>query len=497
MIANPFVNTSPSPVIRRVPTAALTAAVIAWIWIVGRLVVQRHNSYATFDFDLGIHDQSLWLLAHGKWFNTVCGLPVFGHHAMFMYYFLVPLVWLGGGPNLWNVIQVIALALGAVPVFLIARNRLRNDWLACLLGFTWLLLPTVSFLAWETWHPEALAVPFLMMGYHMATTRPRGTGRQILRHNVITFAWIFAAMLWKEDIALAVMGIALLLIARRRWKFGLALLGFAVGYFLVVGVWLVPSLAGETSAYGMLYGNLGKTPFDVAKTSLQHPSMFFDRLSHNNFTGYIGRLSSPLGFIPFLAPLTLVMGIPQIFINILTTADFTWAMMYHYQVVPVVAMMLGAIEGAAFLKRHSKVIGTMAVGIVFIASCIAANSWGLLPFGAKYEAGYWPHGPHITTGWEAALKRVGPSDPVSAHYAFVPHASQRDIIYTFPNPWVRTNFLGDPKLLESPSKIKWLVIPDNSLGAQAATVLQQLLDSGEYGDAQTVDGVTTYRRLKP
>lgn len=486
-----------SETLHRIPVAALTAAILAWIWIVGRLVVHRHNSYATFDFDLGIHDQSLWLLAHGKWFNTVCGLPVFGHHAMFMYYFLVPLVWLGGGPNLWNILQVIALAAGAIPVFLVARHRLRNAWLACLFGLAWLLLPTVSFLAWETWHPETLAIPFLLMGYHMATTRPVGVGRHVTRHNIVTFAWLLVAMLWKEDIALAVMGIALLLIIRRRWKFGLALFGFAAFYFLIIGVWMVPSLAGQTSAYGMLYGDLGKTPIDVAKTSLQHPSMFFDRLSNNNFKGYIGQLTSPLGFVPLLAPLTLVMGIPQIFINILTTANFTWAMMYHYQAVPVVAMMLGAIEGAAWLHRKNRLVSTVAVATVFVASCIAANSWGLLPFGAKYDVGYWPHGAQTTAGWDAALKRVGPSDPVSAHYAFVPHASHREIIYTFPNPWVRTNFLGDPKLLESPSKIKWLVIPDGTLGGEAATTLQRLLDTGEYGDAQTVAGVTTYRRLKP
>jgi len=178
------------------PPAILTGAVLAWIWVVGRLVVDRHNSFATFDFDLGIHDQSLWLLSKGQWFNTVCGLPVFGHHAMFMYWLLVPLVWLGGGPNLWNLIQVVALALGAVPVYLIAKQRLRSDVLACMLGVSWLLLPTVSFLAWETWHPETLAVPFLMMGYHYATARPTGFGTDVRRRNIIAFAWLLAAMLW-------------------------------------------------------------------------------------------------------------------------------------------------------------------------------------------------------------------------------------------------------------------------------------------------------------
>jgi uncharacterized membrane protein len=475
----------------------LAVAVTLWVVVVTRLVVHRHNMFATFDFDLGIHDQSLWLLSKGRWFNTVCGLPVFGHHAMFMYYLLVPFVWLGGGPNLWNTFQVLALGLAAIPVFLVARRATKSHVMALGFAVAWLLLPTVTYLAWETFHPETMAIPFLLMGYHYATTRPDGAGRHVTRHNLITVAWFAAAMLWKEDISLAVMGIAVLLILRKRLRFGLALLGGAALYFLVFAVWMVPTLAGETSAYGMLYGDLGKTPFEVARTSLTEPSLFFRRLSDNNALGYVGQLAAPLGFLPLAAPAVILMGVPQFFINILTTADFTWAMMYHYQAVPIVAMILGAIETTGWITRRKQVLGTVAVTLALASSLIAANAWGILPGGNKYNAGYWPHGDRSTAGLEAALERIGPDDAVSAHYSFVPHASQRKLIYTFPNPWIRTNFLGDPSLLESPSKITWLVIPDNTLGEQAADLLESLVATGEYGDAQTVEGVTTYRRLKP
>jgi len=297
------------PAVRKSLSSALIwASIFTWIIVVGRLVVHRHNAYATFDFDLGIHDQSLWLLANGKWFNTVCGLPVFGHHAMFMYYFLVPLVWLGGGPNLWNMLQVIALASAAYPVFLIARHRLKSEASALAFGVAWLLLPTTAYLAWETFHPETMAMPFLLMGYHYATSRPEGTGNHVTRHNVITIAWIAVAMLWKEDISLAVMGLGILLMFRKRVRFGAALFAGATLYFLIFAVWFVPHLAGELSAYGALYGNLGTTPSEVVKTSLRHPSLFIDRLSDNNAIGYAGRITSPLGFLPFLAPLTLLMG---------------------------------------------------------------------------------------------------------------------------------------------------------------------------------------------
>ena len=64
-------------------------AIAVWIVVFGVLVWRRHALYGTIDFDLGIHDQSVWLLSRGHSFTTVRGLPVFGHHATFGYFLLV------------------------------------------------------------------------------------------------------------------------------------------------------------------------------------------------------------------------------------------------------------------------------------------------------------------------------------------------------------------------------------------------------------------------
>ena len=52
------------------------------------------------------------------------GLNVFGHHANFGLYLFAPFYWLGlGGPILLNSAMIVSLALAAVPVYLIARDR--------------------------------------------------------------------------------------------------------------------------------------------------------------------------------------------------------------------------------------------------------------------------------------------------------------------------------------------------------------------------------------
>ena len=135
--------------------------------------------------------------------------------------------------------------------------------------------------------------------------------------------------------------------------------------------------------------------------------------------------------------------------------------------------------------------------VALLASVVAAREWTILPYSKDYRSGFWPLGTYTTTGWDAALARVGPTDSVSAFYTFVPHLTHRELVYTFPNPWQPSNFLSGPSKLVSPSEITWLVILDGALGPEPQALLDDLVERGEYGDPQTVAGVTTYRRLWP
>ena len=100
------------------PISVLSAAVVAWVVVMGRLILMRQRNFGTFDFDEGIYDQYLWQLAHFRLFNTVQGVPLDGHHASLAFILLVPLVWLGGGVGTWDILQTMALAGTAFPLVL-------------------------------------------------------------------------------------------------------------------------------------------------------------------------------------------------------------------------------------------------------------------------------------------------------------------------------------------------------------------------------------------
>jgi len=108
----------------------LAVLVVGWALTFGVLAWQRHDRFASFGFDMGIFDQAVWLAARGKSFITVRGLDLFGHHANVAFYLLAPFSWLGAGPHFLNLLQVAALSVSAVPLFLLGRHRGLSPWLA-------------------------------------------------------------------------------------------------------------------------------------------------------------------------------------------------------------------------------------------------------------------------------------------------------------------------------------------------------------------------------
>jgi uncharacterized membrane protein len=482
--------------------AAVLGMVTAWVIVVGRLVMMRHDKFGTFDYDLGIHDQAIWGLARGEWFNTVRGMASLGHHATFAYFLLAPLSWLGAGPNIWNVLQCLAIASCAVPIHLLVRRRTGVAWTGVAFAAAWLLQPWLSWFAQETFHPEVMAMPFLFWGYFLVDSNSDDGDRASWRRGDWWALGVFViAMSWKEDVALAVMmlGVVVWLMGRRR--VGAVLAGAGVVWFVIFGAWMVPHLAGGTATYGGIYGELGDSSVSVLVNSLRHPGVFLTRLGDNNAPLYVVRLLAPLGFLSVLAPLPLLVMAPQFFANILTTANFTYQPHFHYQAMPMVVLMISAIEGicrfATWRSGWRRVLMPVLIGSLVMSSLVAARTHGILPFGNEYAKGAWPLGSSNDADWRAAIARVGPRDGVASHYLGVPHLTHRKVVYTFPNPWLNSYYGTSPSDVGDQSEVKWIVVVVTAMDERATAELSSLLASGEFGDEQRFGDVATYRRLRP
>ena len=75
---------------------------------------------------------------------------------------LAPLWWLWPSPEMLLVVQAVAVALGAVPVFLLARKHLGTETAGLGLALVYLLYPPTQWLVVDDFHPVALAAPLLL-----------------------------------------------------------------------------------------------------------------------------------------------------------------------------------------------------------------------------------------------------------------------------------------------------------------------------------------------
>src|SRR5262245_30418803 len=227
---------------------------LVWVvvfFVLGRL---RHDRFGTFGFDLGIYDQGIWLLSRGRDpFVTVRGIELFGHHVNVALLLFAPLYRLGAGVETLLVAQLVAQAAGAIAVYLLARDLVGRRWVGVAPAGALLLNPTYQYLAWEYFHPDALAIAPLLFAYWAA--RQRRWGWFVVAGGL--------ALACKEDVALALAVIGLLVILRGDRRIGAAIAVVAAAWFVFATRVVIPGFNGVGPFYDSFFGELGDSPTGV------------------------------------------------------------------------------------------------------------------------------------------------------------------------------------------------------------------------------------------
>jgi len=195
------------------------------------------------------------------------------------------------------------------------------------------------------------------------------------------------------------------------------------------------------------------------------------------------KLLAPYGLVALAAPVVLLMGLPQAFLNLVTNVPWTKTITFHYAAVPFTAVTLAAVEGFAAIARrirrreHIELLGVAVLLCAFAATAV----WGPSPIGDAYRDGEWALAaePEFASA-RAAIDQVPSGARVSASYNLLPHLSHRAEIYSFPNPWQSQNFGIDGEPHRSGTRVHWLVIDRRTLGKDAKQLFLRLVDQGRF-----------------
>lgn len=444
--------------------------VAAYVGLFGWLTWLQQANFGTFDFDMGIYDQEIWLAAHHlNPFVTIRGLNMWANHVNPIVYLLVPFYWLGAGAHFLFLVQTAALALTAVPLWLLARDRMGSPWLALCVPFAWLLYPAVEWMTWWPFQPEYLAVPALAFAYWFAD---RGRWRW--------YALCVALVLMtKEDAVFPVLALGLILALRGRRREGLATVGAAVAWFVICLEAIIPSAVPGGGPYFMYqYSQLGPGVWSILGNSIRHPGLVLGPVFSWDRVHYYLQLLGPVAFLCALAPATLLIAVPTLLVNMVNNQGYTYDLHFQYSAFLAVGVFLAVTEGLGRLRspvvRRARPV---LAGALVVAAVWGNAVWSLSPLNTfVYHNGTWSmtSSPH-TAELSKMVAMVPPDASVSASYTVVPHLAHRDRIFSWPNPWIRSYYgVSDTQPREHPRIVDYLVIDTETDSAQSTALLARL-----------------------
>ncbi len=467
------------------PVTALVVMILGYIAVFGTLTYQQQSNYGTFGFDMGIYDQGIWLTSRLKDpFVTIMGLNYFGHHVNIITLLFVPAYWLGAGPHFLYAVETAWLAAGAIPVWLLARDRLQSSWTALGLSAAYLLYPSVEWINWWHFHPDALIIAPLMFAYWLATRRRWGW----------FWAAIAVALSCKEDAGLAVFALGICLWVKHRQRAqGLFTAIAGAGWFLTCTKLIIPfATGGADPFYTSFFSGLGSSIFSIIGNSVAHPSRWFKLVVARSRWMYYAQVFWPVALIPLLEPLVLLIAIPQLFVNTVSGQSTTRNIHFYYTAIVTAGIFLATVEACA--KRGRTAAGRRFMVGLTVSAALASNvAWGPSPISVDFHSGIWAQPGSQDAAINKAISIVPKDASVSATYNIDDHMDHRVLIYEFPNPWTVTNWLSIKKPPD-PSKVDWLVLDTRVTGNSG---LYEALAIREFKVVFNQQGILVLHRVRP
>ena len=482
------------------PQFVLASVIGAYIVVFGVLTWNQQSNFGTFGFDMGIYDQGIWLLSRFEDpFITVRGLPYFGHHANFITLLFVPFYWLGAGPRFLYLAETVMLAAGAIPLWLIGRHLLKNAWIALLPATAYLLYPSLQWINWWHFHPDALIITPLLFAWWFA---------RIESWRLFAVA-IILALLAKEDaaIAVAVMGVLItirayfsdnkklkaepghkhrivhvLSYARSKSGFfaGLSTITAGIGWWIICTKLIIPYMNdGVGPFYSQLFPGFGNSPLEVLKTIITNPSSLIAAVTTSEHMVYYTKLFSPTVFLSLFSPATLIAA-PQLLINSISAHGYTHDIRYHYNAVVIVGIFLGTVETIAWVGKRWMVVKLVLPIVVLITAVVANIHWSPSPLGDAYNTGIWAQPQEKHRALRAALDLIPADAAVTASYYIVPHLTHRKLIYEFPNPFRVANWGIAGENGGNPDDVDYLVIDIRHTGNDTELYERLISETGPY-----------------
>jgi uncharacterized membrane protein len=372
--------------------------------------------------------QAVWSTAHGHPLQ-ITGLrgdqvSRLGAHFDPILAAFAPLWLVWPSPDLLLVTQAVAVAVGALPVYWLARKHLGSERAGVGFALAYLAYPPTQWLTLNEFHPVALACPLLLYAIWFLD-----------EERLLPFALCAAvAATTKEEIALVVAGLGLwYALAHRRRLTGVVIAVAGAAVALIAIELVIPHFnRAGTSSFFTRYSEVGSTPGGIVHTALTDPWKIVTTAFTGRGLGYLARLVLPLGGLVVLAPLMLLAALPELALNLLSAATTQTSIRFHYTAGLIPVLLAGAVFGA------KRVDPRVPVASFVLVLCVVSNYllgpvpvWRYFPGGEQQQAHAAEVSEHDRIAAQA-VRLIPPRAVVSATNSLGAHLSARHRFLSFP-----------------------------------------------------------------
>jgi uncharacterized membrane protein len=452
-------------------------AITGWFAALLALGLVRHAAHLTGRYDHGNMVQTIWNTAHGHFleltFQNGEQMSRLGAHADVFLALLAPLWLVAPSPVTLIVVQVAAVALGALPVFWLARKHIGSETGAVAMVFAYLLYPWVAWGALEDFHSVTVAIGLLLFAIWALDADRLGL--------FAVFAGL--ALTTHELVGLHIMGLGIWYAFARRHRIGGAVIAVAGLTWSAVFVGLViPAFAGGTNVFYGRFESVGGSPSGILQTLFSDPTQVLGAVATGRDYIYLFLLLVPLGALWIYSPWMALVATPQISVNLLSDWEASTSPKVHYTSAIIPFLIVATVFGAARFSP-GKARGAVIAAVVAALFTLVAAPRPSLYLGVLDPA------PREALREAAALV---PADArVSATEGLGARLSDRRVIYSFP-------MISDAEWVVLDRRDSWLpdlpTVKRGDMPVAFARAVKRFEADPRFHSVFDRDGVAVFRR---
>jgi uncharacterized membrane protein len=522
-----------------VPTALLWLLIIAYVIFFSAYTSQKHLALRTYAADLSYFDQPMWNTLHGRFMERTLQdrqAPRMTDHFEPILVPLSALYWIWDDVRVLLVLQAVALALGALPVYWIAGAALSSvwgsgaqapdrayapavEWLALVFAIVYLLFPAQQAANLADFHADPLLVAPLLFAFWFAIRRRYG------------WMWVSAilALAVKENLPTITFMLGLFLVLsdeelrsrlrrasrdvpgardgeasrpqqvlRKPWVQGAVLMGVSLVWLYVAMFRIVGPAARQfygtegpvylASRFGETGGGAISQLRDVIGRAAEGPRL-----------AYLAVLFASVGWLALLAPGYLLLGLPVLVANFLSLYPGQYSGEQHYSAPLVPAFTIAAIYGTQRLGgwvarllpegekgRRSRTVMAAGFGAWLLGwALVCQMQYGWTPLGRNFS---WPQVTEHARLLERFTVQIPPDAVVSTTPPLSPHLSHRRVLYQFPTIKPRAVDETGSESLDADYVVVDVSGVTDMHPNDVRIAVESMLASGRYGVVDAADG---------